>query len=116
MTSIERIRRANTGPEAWEPCIPSDGRPLGMAKWLHRRAAGGWSHTAMLWRCEPMRFDYDFAGDESFVVLSGRVRIELDGGEEAIELGPGDVASFPKATRSVWTVLETILKFTVISG
>ena len=33
MASIEPIRRATTGPEAWEPCITSDGRTLGMAKW-----------------------------------------------------------------------------------
>jgi uncharacterized cupin superfamily protein len=70
----------------------------------------------MLWRCDPMAFDYTFPGDESFVVISGSVRIELTDMAEAIELHSGEVASFPKGTQSVWTVMEPIVKFTVVSG
>ncbi len=116
MKAIERVRRTRVGAEAWEPCVTSDGRTIGEAEWLRRRADGGWSHTAMLWRCDPMSFDYDFPGDESFLVLSGSVRIELKDGEETIELRAGDVASFPKGTRSVWTIVEPLEKFTVVSG
>jgi uncharacterized cupin superfamily protein len=47
--------------------------------------------------------------------LSGSVRIELEQGE-TVELKKGDVASFPKGMRSVWTVLEPLEKFTVVSG
>ena len=79
------------------------------------RTADG--HTpAMLWRCDPMSFDYVFPGDESFLVLAGSVRIVLEDGGETIELRTGDVASFPKGTRSVWTILEPLKKFTVVSG
>jgi uncharacterized cupin superfamily protein len=116
MKATDQIRRADVGPDQWEPCITSDGRTVGDAKWLRKRAGGGWSHTAMLWRCEPMTFDYDFPGDESFVVIAGRVRIVLTDGNETLELKKGDVGSFPKGMRSVWTVLETIVKFTVVSG
>ncbi len=116
MKAIEQVRRTSVGAEAWEPCVTSDGRTIGEAEWLRRRAAGGWSHTAMLWRCDPMSFDYEFPGDESFLVLSGSVRIELKDGDETIELRTGDVASFPKGTRSVWTIVEPLKKFTVVSG
>jgi uncharacterized cupin superfamily protein len=70
----------------------------------------------MLWRCDPMSFEYVFHGDESFLVVSGFVRIALAEGGETIELHAGDVASFPKGTRSTWTVVERIEKFTVVSG
>ena len=116
MKATERIRRANVGPEGWEPCVTSDGRTIGMAKWLRRRALEEWAHTAMVWSCEPMTFDYVFPGDESFLIVSGRVRIRLEDGGETVELGEGDVASFPKGMPSVWTVLEPLVKFTVVSG
>jgi uncharacterized cupin superfamily protein len=116
MNAIEQMRRADVGAEGWEPCVTSDGRTLGTAKWLRRRGGDSWSHTAMLWRCEPMTFDYDFPGDESFVVIEGRVRIALKDGSGVIEFGAGDVGSFPKGAKSVWTVVETIVKFTVVSA
>ncbi len=116
MSTIERVRRTTIGSEAWEPCITSDGRTIGEAEWLRRRTDDGWSHTAMLWRCDPMTFDYDFPGDESFLIVSGAVRIELTDDGETIDLHQGDVASFPKGTRSVWTIAEPLEKFTVVSG
>jgi uncharacterized cupin superfamily protein len=83
---------------------------------LRRRTDGGWSHTAMFWRCDPMSFDYVFPGDEGFVVISGAVTIELTDSCETFELRKGDVASFPKGTPSVWTDVEPLEKFTVVSG
>ena len=116
MKAIEQVRRARVDSESWVPCVTSDGRTIGDAQWMKRRVDDQWSHTAMLWRCKPMTFDYVFPGDESFIVFSGRVRIDLENGSEPIELRQGDAASFPKGVRSVWTVLETIEKFTVVSG
>jgi uncharacterized cupin superfamily protein len=70
----------------------------------------------MLWRCDPMTFEYNFPGDESFIVMAGAVRIEFTDGSAQLELRAGDVASVPKGTQSRWTVLEAIEKFTVVSG
>ena len=116
MSTTQRVRRTSVGAAAWEPCVTTGGRTIGDAEWLRRRTDGGWSHTAMLWRCDPMTFDYVFPGDESFIILSGSVRIELEDGKETIELKKGDVASLPKGTRSVWTILAPLEKFTVVSG
>ena len=116
MSLTDIVRRSRVGAEAWVPCVTSDGRTIGEAEWLRRRTDPGWSHTAMLWRCDPMTFPYNFPGDESFVVLSGIVRITLADEEVTIELRTGDVASFPKGTRSTWTVVESIEKFTVVSS
>ena len=115
-TVDDLVRRSAVGAEQWEPCDTSDGRLIGEAQWLRRRAHGGWSHTAMLWRCDAMSFDYTFPGDESFVVISGSVKIELIDTGVVVELRGGEVASFPKGTRSVWTIVEPIVKFTVVSG
>jgi uncharacterized protein len=116
MGTSDQIRRTKIGAERWQPCVTSDGRTIGEAEWLRRRTEPGASHTAMLWRCERMKFEYNFPGDESFVVLSGAVRIDLSEASTSVELRTGDVASFPKGTRSTWTVLEPIEKFTVVSG
>ncbi len=116
MSTMERVRRATLGAERWEACVTSDGRTIGEAEWLRRRTEKGWSHTTMLWRCEPMSFDYVFPGDESFLVISGAVTIELTESGETVELRQGDLASFPKGTPSVWTVVEPLEKFTVVSG
>ncbi len=116
MGGSDEIRRTNVRTAIWEPCVTSDGRTIGDAEWLRRRTDGTWSHTAMLWRCQPMSFDYNFAGDESFIVISGQVRITLKESGQVIELGTGDVASFGKGTRSTWTIVEPLEKFTVVSG
>jgi uncharacterized cupin superfamily protein len=55
-------------------------------------------------------------GDQSFQVLEGSVSIELVDTGERIDLHAGDIASFDKGTRSVWTFAEPFKKFTVISG
>lgn len=116
MDTLEQVRRTNVQSAAWEACITSDGRTIGEAEWLRRRADAGWSHTAMLWRCPRMSFEYTFPGDESFLIVAGLVRITLTDSGETLELGEGAVASFPKGTRSTWSVVEPIVKFTVVSG
>jgi uncharacterized cupin superfamily protein len=55
-------------------------------------------------------------GDESFYVVEGSVDIDLVATGERVELKAGDIASFPKGTRSVWTFSEPFKKFTVISN
>jgi len=116
MSPSPTVRRTKVNAAAWEPCVTSDGRTIGDAEWLRRRTDPGWSHTAMLWRCDPMSFDYTFPGDESFLLVSGAVRINLEDTGETVNLEAGDVASFAKGTRSVWTVVRPLVKFTVVSG
>ena len=116
MGALEEIRRTNVRTAAWQPCVTSDGRTIGEAEWLRKRNDGAWSHTAMLWRCAPMSFDYTFPGDESFLIVSGVVRIALKDGSAPLEFRAGDVASFRKGTQSVWTIVEPLEKFTVVSG
>jgi uncharacterized protein len=93
-----------------------DGVPIGEVHWLRTEGSHGNQHEACLWRTDaPASYDYFFEGDESFHVLEGSVSIEVLGTDERVELKAGDLASFPKGTRSVWTFSEPFKKFTVIS-
>jgi uncharacterized protein len=94
-----------------------DGEQVGEEHPLRREGSHGNEHEASLWRTDaPARYEYLFPGDESFYVLEGSVSIELVGTGERLELKAGDIASFPKGTRSVWTFSEPFKKFTVISN
>lgn len=99
----------------YEPLI-IDGVQVGEAHWLRSEGSHGNAHEACLWRTDaPASYEYDFEGDESFYVLEGSVTIELLESGERVELKAGDVASFAKGTRSVWSFSEPFKKFTVIS-
>ena len=94
-----------------------EGEQVGEAHELRNEGSHGNEHEACLWRTDaPARYEYYFSGDESFYVLEGSVSIELAETGERVELKVGDVASFPRGTRSVWTFSEPFKKFTVISN
>lgn len=94
-----------------------DDEQVGEEHVLRSEGFHGNEHEASLWRTDaPARCEYLFAGDESFYVLEGSVTIELVETRERVELKAGDIASFPKGTRSVWTFSEPFKKFTVISN
>ncbi len=62
---------------------------------------GVWSHTVGVSR--------DTEADELFVVLTGRVTIEVADGP-TLELGPGDVGLLHAGDRTVWRVHEDLRK------
>jgi uncharacterized protein len=94
-----------------------DGAQVGEDHVLRSDGSHGNEHEASLWRTDaPARYDYLFPGDESFYVLEGSVAIDLVATGKRVELKAGDIASFPKGTRSVWTFSEPFKKFTVISN
>lgn len=70
-------------------------------------------HTGF-WRCEPGTSEWDFsATGEVILVLKGKLIATEDGGE-AVTLGPGDVASFPRGWKGTWEITETLEKFYVM--
>jgi uncharacterized protein len=62
---------------------------------------GIWSHTTGVSR--------DTEADEIFVLLTGRVTIEVEGGP-TLELGPGDVGLLHAGDRTLWRVHEDLRK------
>ena len=49
-------------------------------------------------------------------MLEGSATIELLDSGERVEVREGDIATFDKGTRSMWTFTKPFKKFTVISG
>lgn len=102
---------------------------LGTLQWLREfgcagrpeLAAGYWFVTT---EQAPEPFPLTAAFDESFHLLSGRLRIEFLGDEsgesgergESVELSAGDSISYNAGTEMRWTVLEDAAKFFVYSG
>jgi uncharacterized cupin superfamily protein len=63
-----------------------------------------------IWTVTPGKFHDVMEGDETFVVLAGRMTVTPDDGSAAFEVKAGDVCVFPRGYRSVWTVHEKIVK------
>jgi hypothetical protein len=88
--------------DSWEP-----NELGGEVHWL-RNDEGERPYYAGLWRVTgPLeRFPYEFELNETIHVLEGRVEIAVEEGP-TLDLGAGDVASFPAGARAVWRVYET---------
>jgi len=70
-------------------------RELGVENWEH-------------WQCEPSKFEWFYATQETAYVFSGRVTVTTATHE--VEIGPGMLISFPKGLSCTWDVHETIKK------
>jgi len=96
--------------EIWEP-MEVAGVVVGEVHLL-RSEEGDRPYSVGLWRVLgelPAPFDYDFEQNETIHVLEGAVTIDV-GGEPAIELGPGDIASFAPGSRARWRVSRVPFK------
>jgi hypothetical protein len=105
-------------PGEWEP-FPFEevyeGEPDGKVHWLRQGSGGDGLLLTGMFTGQPCKVPYEFIGDESFHLMEGEVTIEVEGGD-TVDLTPGDIASFPKGARSVWTIKSPMKKFFVISG
>ena len=62
-----------------------------------------------IWEKEVSKFDWFYSEPETFFVLEGKVRVELDEGEP-VEFGKGDLVTFPQGVGCKWDVQEPIKK------
>ncbi|MFF1832358.1 cupin domain-containing protein [Paenarthrobacter sp. NPDC058040] len=91
------------------------GTPAGKVQWLRQSTQGEGQLYVGIFTCDPCGVEDELLGDESVYMLEGRMTVEVIGGE-SVSLSAGDVASFPKGTKTVVHVHEPIKKFFVISG
>jgi uncharacterized protein len=61
------------------------------------------------WECEPSTFPWEYDDRETCYVFEGRVTVETQDGQ-TVEIGPGDLVTFPKGLKCTWTVHEKIRK------
>ena len=62
-----------------------------------------------LWECEVSSFDWEYDTEETFYVLDGRARVDLDDGS-SVEFKKGDLVNFPAGVKCRWHVKEKIRK------
>ena len=66
--------------------------------------------VAGLWEIDAGRISTEFAdGGETVHIVAGRL-IAIEEGGDRLELGPGDVATFPPGWRGVWEFPEPMRK------
>jgi uncharacterized cupin superfamily protein len=103
-----------TSTDDYEPFLVG-GEAIGEVHWIRTEGSEGATLAVGLWRSEPQSFPYPFNADETIHALAGELVVELESGEK-VTLRPGDIASFTKGTKSMWTVTQPFMKLFVISG
>jgi len=95
-------------PEDFPVDTVIEGSPQMMGHDLY--VSGDGRVSSGIWSVTPGRFHDVMDGDETFVVLAGRMTVTPDDSSPPFEVKAGDVCIFPAGYRSVWTVHETIVK------
>ncbi len=92
---------------------------LGTVQWVRRPGEGDReSLSCGYWKVSPEDapepFDLVSHGDETILILEGKIRIEPADGEPFV-LTAGSSASFNDGSRSRWQILEPVLEWFVYS-
>ena len=92
---------------------------LGSVQWLRRPGDNGNEKlSAGIWKVTPEDapepFDLPIHQDETIFIASGRIRIEVKGGD-TFELTAGSMASLSEGAMTRWTVLEPTIEYFVYS-
>jgi uncharacterized cupin superfamily protein len=98
-------------PYPLDPADIIEGEPNSRVHWLRQDDSG---LLTGVFAADPVKTRYAWPQDETIHVLEGEVRIEFDDGD-ALELGPGDVASFKKGDTAIWHIKSPFREFFVLS-
>jgi len=94
-------------PVATDQVVQGEPKAGAVILWDHGGLeVGVWEHSVGV--------STDTEADETFVVLSGRARIDVEGGE-SVEVGTGDVVRLDAGARTTWTVSEPLRKVYVVA-
>jgi len=113
MSDNEGFLKTTTEADNFEPFMVGD-EQAGEVHWLGTTNSSDQPTYSGLWRCDPMKFDYEFPGDEYIHVLEGNLLVETE--TKNYELKKGDIVLFHKGIKSVWTIQSPFKKFFVIDN
>jgi uncharacterized cupin superfamily protein len=94
----------------WGPLDEATGEPMqtsGAVLWSDGDQEVG------VWESTPGPSYWTLETHEAVHILSGRMTVTPDGGAP-LEIGPGDVAVFPRGWRGAWQIHEKIRKLYVL--
>lgn len=96
--------------EDWGPLEEATGEEMttsGLTLWKDGDSEVG------VWQCTPGPSYWKLETHEFVQIVAGRMTVTPDGGRPT-EIGPGDVAVFPRGWAGTWQIHETIRKVYVI--
>lgn len=99
--------------------LPAEPFEVGTVRWLRKPGHGGREAlSAGIWEVTPEQapeaFDLPIHQDETIYIISGHLRIAVEGGE-TFDLIAGSMASFTEGAMTRWQVLEPTTEFFVYS-
>ena len=97
--------------EDWGPLDEATGAPMhtsGTTLWT-----GEGDQEAGVWECTAGPSRWSLGTNEVVHIVSGRMTVTPDGGAPS-DIGPGDIAVFPRGWTGTWQIHETIRKVYVI--
>ncbi|GMR07586.1 MAG: cupin domain-containing protein [Gammaproteobacteria bacterium] len=62
-----------------------------------------------IWSKQASTFNWTYEQTETCYFLRGRVRVTPEGGE-AVEMGEGDLVTFPAGMKCTWEIIEDVEK------
>ena len=96
--------------EDWGPLEEATGEEMttsGLTLWQDGDQEAG------VWECTPGPSYWKLETHEFVQILSGRMTVTPEGGAST-DIGPGDIAVFPRGWAGTWQIHETIRKVYVI--
>ena len=75
MSDIKGFLKTTTEADNFEPFMVGD-EQAGEVHWLGTTNSSDQPTYSGLWRCDPMKFDYEFPGDEYIHVLEVNLLVE----------------------------------------
>ncbi|QIV87471.1 cupin domain-containing protein [Glutamicibacter mishrai] len=92
---------------------------VGTVQWLRRNGDNGNQALASgIWQITPEQapepFDLPINEDETIYIVSGHIRIEVEG-QETFDLTAGSMASLSKGALTRWSIIEPTVEFFVYS-
>jgi uncharacterized cupin superfamily protein len=112
MAAVVKITSPERARQLAEPLHQPNGSQVGELAVVSDPGEGApvW---AGIWTCDAQQWSSPFDVDETFHVVSGRLRITADG--TTYDLQPGSTAFFPKGLDAHWDVVEAFTAFVVIA-
>ena len=108
---IANAHRQELGPGPLPAAIVLDGNPMPRAQVINQSHDDGLSTT--IWECDAGSFRWVIGSDEIVYVLEGGVNITEEASGAVHDLGPGDVAYFPRGATTLWRIPKYVKKVAV---
>lgn len=73
-----------------------------------------WLSDTVIWECTPGSFFYEYTHDETAVIIEGKAFITDCNSQEMFSLSIGEIAVFPKGSKTYWEITDRLRKVAVV--